>query len=129
MEVQDDVHTVLLDRVVCDLLEVLLLVARVVSGAWNLDPSCVRSRDANEIHTTRRELVNIFGGDICRVALLKHRVALVAKFDAAIPLVDGTSAVLIPPVWVNVSFLGQPSSKVDAVGMEVPPIDIITLSS
>lgn len=129
MQVENDVHAILLDRVVCDLLEVLLLVARVVSSPRYLDPSCIRSWNTDEIHTTRRKLVDVLDGDVRRIAFLEHRVALVAKLDTAIPFIDSASTVLVPPVWVNGSFLSQPASKVNPIGMEVPPVDVVALAS
>lgn len=46
VKVQNDVHAIPLDGVVCDLLKIPGLVARVVSGSWELDPRGVRSWDA-----------------------------------------------------------------------------------
>lgn len=98
MQVQHDVHAVLLDGVVCDSLEVLLLVARVVPSPRDLEPCCICGGDTNEVHAARCQLVDVFGGDICCVALLEDRVTLVTELDTAVPLIDGPSAVLVPPV-------------------------------
>lgn len=129
VQVQDDVHTILLDCVFCDLLEIFLLIARMVPSARNLDPSCIRSWNTNKVHAARRKLVDILSGNICCIALLENRVALITKLDAAIPLVDSASAILVPPVWINSSFLGQPASKVDSVGVEISPINIVAMWS
>ena len=127
MQIQNDVHAILLNSVICNLLEVLLLVARVVSSSWYLDPCCIRGRNTDKIHSTRCKFIYVLCRYVPSVTLLKDRVALVSQLNTTSPFINSVSAVLVPPVWINVSFLSQPSSEVDTVGTELSPINVIIL--
>ena len=127
MNIENDMHAILLDSVRSDFLDVRLLVARVVLRTWNLDPSCICGRNAKKIHSARGKLINIIASDIRRIAFLKNRCALVAKFGTAIPLISGTFAICSPEIWIDGGFLTEPSAEIDAIGSEVSPIDIIVV--
>ena len=71
MDIEDDMHAILLDGVRSDFLDVRLLVSRMVLRTWNLDPRCVGGRDAKKVHSARGKLINVIASDIRCIALLK----------------------------------------------------------
>ena len=125
MDIEDNMHAILLNGVRSDFLDVRLLVPRMVLRTWNLDPRCVGGRNAKKVHSARGKLINVIASDVRRIALLKDRCAPVAQFGAAIPLIGGTVAICVPEIWIDGGFLAKPSTEIDAIGSEVSPVDVV----
>lgn len=125
VKTDDDVHTVSLDGVVGDGLEVLLLVTVVELRSGNLDPCCVSGRDSESVHTDRSELVNGRGVEERCVTGFKSRAALVTKGLAESPFVRSGGGVgnAGPPDRVVGLLLLEPTAKVSTVGLEGLPVD------
>ena len=64
VKTDDDVHTVALDGIVADSLEVSLLVTVVKTRAGNGDPSRVVGRDSEKVDTSSGERVDVAGSDV-----------------------------------------------------------------
>lgn len=128
MDIDDDVHPVVRDGIVRNVLQVSRLVTRVQLRAGKVDPRRIVSRNTQESHPTLSQMVDILGGDEGGIAMLENRTTSGTKILAEGPFIRRVTAIASPECAVNVGLLDQPASKVDTIGLERPPVDVIGLN-
>lgn len=127
MDIDNDVHRVVRDGIVRNIPQVSRLVSRVQLRAGKVDPRRIVSRNTQDGHPTLRQMVDILGGDEGGIAMLENRTTLGTKILAEGPFIRRVTAIASPESAVNVGLLDQPASKVDAIGLEGAPVDVIGL--
>ena len=79
VDIDNNVHVVFLNGVICDLAQVVLLVAMVHLGSRELDPSSIGCWDTENRDSSRGQLINIGSCNVGCVSVLEDGCAFVAE--------------------------------------------------
>lgn len=125
MNVDNDMHPVVRDGIVRNILQVSRLVTRVQLRTGKVNPRRIVGGNTQDSHPTFRQMVNILGGDEGGIAMLENRTTSGTKVLAEGPFIRRVTTITSPESTVDVGLLDQPASKVDTIGLERPPVDVI----
>jgi len=123
VQVDDDVHVVLADGVLGNLLHGQLLATSVVvvtCDGGHIGP--VTDGNAESVDTVGGEVVDVLGGDVGVVTVLKQSTALyLAQSLTEAVLVDGARCVVVEEARLNVLLKNEPATEVNTVRLVVSP--------
>jgi hypothetical protein len=123
VQVNEDVHVVLTDGILSNLLHCQLLTTGVVvvtSNGRHVRP--VTDRDTESVDAICGKVVDILGGNVGLIAVLEQSAALhLAQSLAETVLVDGAGCIVVEEARLNVLLKNEPTTKVDTVRFVVPP--------
>ena len=123
MQVDEDVHVVLGDSVLSDLLHSQLLATSVVvvtSDGRHVGP--VTDGDTQCVDTVGGKFVNVLSRDVCLVAVLQQSATLGLTQDLAEAVfIDGVGRIVVEEAGLNVLLKNQPATEVHTIGFVVSP--------
>lgn len=123
VQVDEDVHTVLGDGVLGDLVHGSNLATSVVVVASNGLHVCpVADGNTESVDTVSGKVVNVLLSDVGVVAVLEESTTLgLAEDLAEAVLINGIGSVVVEEAGLDVLFQDEPTTEVDTVGLVVSP--------